>query len=378
MQMSIVKSWIIIIGFAITVAAIFTSFKAQVAEIEVVEGVIINNVSVNKAVLVEDDNLGNVTDIKYSTHQNPKSSMVVAGTKGVIFINEQGKKIAPSVLFLLNNQHTKIVDIDGDGKPEYLDLGGAWQPVSMSDNMGRPKWVYPPKDSPMGTAANSMSYGDLDGDGTYDFVVGMNASDGLHVLDQQGEKALSEEDTNIWHVEIIDGLKDSAPIIIHSNASGEIVLRSNKGKYLKILTAPTYVSKFSLVKWDAEPKGTHLIFGSLEDKDDFYVMKTTGEVVASFKVPPISGRYGSVNSAWFKGEDGQSQYFGLLVESTVKNAKTDRLEFYSTFYAYDIKDKLVYQEVFDEKCKYIGEDKIATNNRLLIGCHKKLISYNFK
>lgn len=378
MQLSRTKSWIIIIGFALAVAAMLNSLKAQVAEIDLVEGVIVSNASVNKAVVIADDSLGNVTDIKYTTHQNSNSSMVVAGTKGVVFINAQGNKIAPSVLFLINNQHTKIIDVDGDDKPEYLDLGGAWQAVSLSDSMGRPRWVYPAKDSPIGTAANSLSYGDLDSDGGYDFVVGMNAGDGLHILDQQGRQTLAEEDTNVWHVEVIDGLKDTAPIIIHSNADGDIVVRSNTGKYLRSLRTSTYVSKFSLVKWAVEPKGTHLIFGSLEDKNDFYVMKTTGEAIATFKVPSNPGRYGSVNGAWFKGEDGQSQYFGLLVESTVKNSTTDRLNFYSTFYAYDIKQKLVYQEVFNEKCKYIGEDKIAPTHRLLIGCNKKLLSYHFK
>ena len=378
MQLSRTKSWIIIIGFALVMAAMLNSFKAQVAEIDIVEGVIVSSVSVSKAVVVTDENLGNVSDIKYTTHQNLKKTMAVAGTKGVVFINGQGKKIAPSVLFLLNNQHTKIIDVDGDDKPEYLDLGGAWQAVSLSDSMGRPRWVYPAKDSPMGTAANSLSYGDLDRDGVYDFVVGMNASDGVHVLDQQGRQTLAKEDTNVWHVEIIDGLKDTAPIIVHSNASGDIVIRSNTAKYLKTITAPTYVSTFSLVKWASEPKGTHLIFGSLEDKNDFYIMKTTGEVVANFKVPSIPGRYGSINGAWFKGQDGQSQYFGLLVESTVKKSKSDRLNFYSTFYAYNINKKLVYQEVFNEKCKYIGEDKIAPTHRLLIGCNKKLFGYHFK
>jgi hypothetical protein len=378
MQLSIIKSWIVIIGFALAVAAMLISFKAQVAEIDIEEGVIVSSVFVSKVVVVTDDNLGNVSDIKYTTHQNPESSMTVAGTKGVVFINRQGKKIAPSVLFLLNNQHIKIVDVDGDDKPEYLNLGGAWQAVSLSDSMGRPRWVYPAKDSPIGTTVNSLSYGDLDRDGVYDFVVGMNAGDGLHLLDQQGRQTLAAEDTNVWHVEIIDGLKDTEPIIVHSNASGDIVIRSTTAKYLKTLTTPTYVSKFSLVKWAAEPKGTHLIFGSLEDKNDFYLMKTTGEVVANFKVPSIPGHYGSVNGAWFNDEDGQSQYFGLLVESTVKNSKSDRLNFYSTFYAYNINEKLVYQEVFNEKCKYIGEDKIAPTHRLLIGCNKKLLGYHFK
>jgi hypothetical protein len=74
-----------------------------------------------------------------------------------------------------------------------------------------------------------VAYGDLDADGTMEFVVAWNGGGGVQLRNRAGEIIWKRRDANVWHVEIVDTDNDGKAEIVHSNASGHLVIRDQQG-----------------------------------------------------------------------------------------------------------------------------------------------------
>lgn len=127
------------------------------------------------------------------------------------------------------------VDIDGNGTLAFMNRGGGWQPVSLLDAHGRTLWLYPSENSLIGGAADSMAAGDFNKDGKLEFVVGMNAGGGLHVLDAKGKEIWEKTAGNVFSVEVLDKGPNGIPVILHSDAGEGIVVRNADGEKIKTI-----------------------------------------------------------------------------------------------------------------------------------------------
>lgn len=161
------------------------------------------------------------------------------GTKKLIIIGETGALYATSnakqdvfIPFDKRVGETIPVDIDRNGIFGFMNRGGGWQPVSLLDANGKTLWIFPSKDSLL-AAADSMAAGDLNRDGRLEFVVGMNAGGGLHVLDVTGKEIWKKGAGNVFSVEVLD--KIPAPTILHSDAGRGIVVRNSDGEEIKTI-----------------------------------------------------------------------------------------------------------------------------------------------
>lgn len=167
---------------------------------------------------------GSVSDLR----RGVKGRVIAAGANGAATLTEEGDLIS-FVPFEVQASNFEILDVEGDGRLDFLNRGGGWQPVWLLGPEGDYRWRHELESAPNGIAA-----GDLDGDGIKDFVVGYNGSGGLRRLDAEGEVQWRVEGSNIWHVEIAD-LPDSGPTILHSDVgSDRLIKRSPDGSVLEI------------------------------------------------------------------------------------------------------------------------------------------------
>jgi tetratricopeptide (TPR) repeat protein len=113
----------------------------------------------------------------------------------------------------------------GASPVRYANRGGNWHPLTTYDAEGRILWRS-------ASGANRLALGDLEGDGRLDLVAGFNGRGGLLRMDGAGEAVWRKPEHNVWSVELADVDGDGSLEILHSRASGELVIRSGSGEVL--------------------------------------------------------------------------------------------------------------------------------------------------
>jgi len=314
---------------------------------------------ISKTLFIEKEQLGIISDItRGELDRNPGPEIGITGSRGTLLMDSNNKEIS-LILFSEKAGHVDMVDINGDGECEFMNRGGGWQPVSLFDHQGDKLWSYSPSQAP-----NDMAAGDLDGDGTVEFVV---ANGGVHLLDKNGKKQWVEPDNNVWHVELVDTDQDGRPEIVHSNAAGQIRVRDNQGKILSQAKPSSYFSKFSLCRWPTQQDRVYALMWA-EDKT-IRLFDFDGKMMNDFKAP---------ESVWVMGAWGlpvrlkpdEPEYFAVLVELR-------RVWNRSILYVYDEVGSLVFQEIIPETCKSIAtfpSDKPGAEI-ILIGGEGKVWEY---
>ncbi len=194
-------------------------------------------VSLGKDLLDKEQFLSNdkLAEIESITKDNSDGTerLIIIGETGALYakLNAEPEAFIP---FDKRVGETIPVDIDGNGTLAFMNRGGGWQPVSLLDAHGITLWLYPSENSLIG-AANSMAAGDFNKDGKLEFVVGMNASGGLHVLDVKGKEIWKKAAGNVFSVEVMDKGPNGTPVILHSDAGEGIVVRNTDGEKIKTI-----------------------------------------------------------------------------------------------------------------------------------------------
>lgn len=123
----------------------------------------------------------------------------------------------------------EVVDVDGDGRCEFLDRGSGWQSAGLLGSDGEVLWSL---DSV--TGVDDIAAGDLDGDGILEFVVGWNGADGLWRHDSRGRVLWRTPDDNVWSVAIVDVDGDGRQEIVHTNGRNAVPAARGSGERLLV------------------------------------------------------------------------------------------------------------------------------------------------
>ena len=196
-------------------------------------------------------------------------------------------------------------------------------------------------------------------------AIGFNGGGGVALLDGQGKTLWKKDDTNVWHLEMLDTNGDGRDEILHSNAKGQLLVRSGNGDVAAQYLPGLYVSHFVLTRWGQEAKPSHILVPVSESSDGcckptFALLDTNGKKVAELESPMgnLFNRMSALPIRFGKG----SEYFAVL---------ENRLE-RSMLLLYGEDRKIAYQEILDEPCLGIAALPKKDGERLLVGCTAKV------
>jgi tetratricopeptide (TPR) repeat protein len=240
------------------------------------------------------------------------------------------------------------IDLDGDGSEEIVNRGGNGHPVWVRDASGRERWRN-------GRGVDALRVHDLDADGGPDFVLGMNGAGGIRRLDAHGHGVWSAPARNVWQLEIAE-LDASSPglEILHSQASGKLVLRAADGRVLREIRPPVRTARFALlagapVVWIAEARVLHRL--------DL----ATGERRA-VPLPVATGR-GQPHAARVRLA-GRS-YDAVLLELRTSDRAVLALV--------SPEGQLDYLRVFDRSCAFLSAWRARAEGALVLGCAEDVV-----
>lgn len=319
-----------------------------------------------KEQFLSNDKLIKIRSISVNSNKsNANEELIIIGETGAIFAELNGEQKA-FVSFDRKAGKTVPVDVEGDGVFEFMNRGGGWQPVSLLDSRGRTLWLYPTEGfSLTKDSADTMAAGDIDKDGVLNFVIGMNASGGLHVLDAKGKEMWKRHAGNVFSVEVLDIDKDGTPEILHSDSGEGIVIRKANGD--KIGTINNTDGHFSLLHQNNSNNEPLIIY----DNHKLNLTDLKGNVKRAFDLPG-GGHMPQGTLVYFNGINNPPHYaFVRTIQATGMR---------SDLTVFDSDGKLVYHEIFHASYLAIAplRQKEKGVDSLLIGENSKVWLYNMK
>jgi hypothetical protein len=320
-------------------------------------GIVTGSGFLSKSEFIAEPVLGNVTDIvPGKLDPTPGVEMGIAGTQGSVFIDNAGH-VKCSVSFGAMSMYTNvsIVSVRGKDTCEFMNRGSWASKPALLDHTGKVLWEYTSK-----WGADDMTAGDLKGDGSLEFAVGLNGSGGVVLLNSTGRTLWSKPDGNVWHVEIADVKGDGRLEIVHSNAGGKITVRDASGNVISksAVGAGVYFSDFSLCTWPTKKDVERLLVSS---KGAIWLLDFGGGMVKKFDAPDCPD-LSHARGALVTLRSGHPEYLAVLVD--VKNSRQ------SLFYVYNSEGKLVYHEILPEpsaSIAAIAADKSGAESILVGG-----------
>lgn len=325
--------------------------------------IIQNSINLNKELVVNVYNVGDVTDIiEKKVYQISPLEIGVAGTGGAIFF-DANYNIKNQIFF--KNRLGRVSIIDGNNTQyEFLNHGAWTIPNSLIDYKGTILWQNYRDD------INDTGSGDIDSDGVLDFVVGYNGDGGVALYNHTGGLIWNKPDGNVWDVEIIDVNQDGISEIVHSNAEGLIVIRDSNGEIIKKFKSQSgYLSKFSLCKWPSLSDRKYIM---CENNGFLWIIDYNEKTVVKYGLD-YYGKYSSYNvfGTPIQFNNNLPIYFAAIVMYKTSWHR-------SMLYIFDSNKNIVYEELLPEISQSIVAFKINTTDRelLLVGGEGKVWQYS--
>ena len=111
-----------------------------------------------------------------------------------------------------------------DGGPRLLGYSNWGSEVTVLDHSGKKSWSV---STPSGV--DGAHWGDLDGDGSDEMVVGMNGGGGLQALSKDGKKLWSVELGNVWNQAVISATTNQPARVLATEAGGSVKVFDARG-----------------------------------------------------------------------------------------------------------------------------------------------------
>jgi peroxiredoxin len=157
-----------------------------------------------------------------------EEALVLDGSKRLHVLSDEGRTVA--TVALAGDTGTLIELGHHKTGPRLLTYRNWGNKVSVYDNSGKQLWAYA-----AGSGVNGAHWGDLDGDGTDELVVGLNGGGGLHAVSAEGQRLWKVSLGNVWNQAVIPVGKEREARVFATEAGGSVRCYDAKGKSLKSL-----------------------------------------------------------------------------------------------------------------------------------------------
>jgi hypothetical protein len=238
-------------------------------------GVLIGQGEMDKALLGRFGNVGEVTDIAFGRldgEEQPR--LIIAGTRAYAVLDSGSYEVVGVVPFETTlppevsdvAMTHRILDVDVDGDLEFMTLAAHWWGRTARHGIdGKAIWAHPSGEHP---AVVATTFGDVDADGSLEFLLTFNATSEVHLLDAAGKLLLSRS----WgsdSVLFLDVDRDGDGDIVY--VDGEALwARDGSGEVLARTVPPGggYVNHLELVRAVGEPPEDWLLVGHYVERGE--------------------------------------------------------------------------------------------------------------
>lgn len=296
--------------------------------------------------------IGEVTDMAVDSLTG---YIEIAGAGGAATISRSG---AVKTLFTFSMPHERVSVVPlgwWSGKYEYLTNDTWAAPATLVDAAGRTLWTAPNSDG-----VDDSCAADILADGNPEIIVSYNGSGGVSAFNGGTTPIWNVPDGNCWHVAAFRDGPLGPWRIVHSDAAGLITVRDASGNVMSQSHAPDYFYSFSLCHYKSPLSPTRILFNTDATS---YVLKMSGDVVATLKTPHVS-LFDHMVGCTFRPKAGKGYFFAVLGVPRANSSLDSALS------VFDASGKLVYEVVLPETCGSIlalpGKTSSAPDT-LLIG-----------
>jgi len=311
--------------------------------------------------------LGNISQILVGWPANREGAgIAVVGSQGADFVDSTGQ-IKKQVRFSIEQRcPVTVARMDATGEYGYLTRDESWAvPATLFDKEGRVMW----RSNRSWPGVDDSAPGDVRGDGKLSVVIGFNGGGGVALLDGQGKTLWKKEETNVWHVEMLDTNGEGREEIVHSNGKGQLLVRNGNGDVATQYLPGFYVSHFALARWGEEARPSHILVPISESREGcckpaFILLDANGKKVTELE-SPIGDLFNRMSATPIRFGKG-AEYFAVL---------ENRLE-RSMLLLYREDGEIVYQEILGEPCLGMAALPKKDGERLLVGCTAKVWEYS--
>jgi len=305
----------------------------------------------SKHALVDEPRLGVVTDVRVAaTAEHQDRAIVVAGTDGALYLDRKAA-VTSFIRFAVSCGRASIVQAGGN----YLFADRCDLLQTSAFLLGADGKLMWGSGSPGGV--DDMAAGDVDGDGRPDFVLGLNGYGGLRLLDENGKQQWQQPDANVWHVEVLaPGSGDAR--IVHSNATGRMIVRDGGGTVINTRTLPIYLTGFCLCRWGAVGAEERVL--AAEDAG-VWLCSVQGGLDRKLSAPGV-GQFGVPSAVPVRLQAGGPECLAVAVGSPDGTGG-------SGLYLYDKDGQLIYHETLSEPCLAVARFPLGQTgpDALLVG-----------
>jgi peroxiredoxin len=176
-----------------------------------------------------------------------EEALVLDGRKRLHVLNHEGRTV--TTVTLAGDTGTLIeLGQHKTAGPRLLTYENWGSAVSVYDTTGKQLWTYA-----AGSGVDGAHWGDLDGDGSDELVVGMNGGGGLHAVSADGKRLWKVSLGNVWNQAVIPAGKDREARVFATEAGGSVKAYDAKGKLLKSMKPRgDYFAQMSAAAVDAQ------------------------------------------------------------------------------------------------------------------------------